>query len=91
MVETREILLPAPSGCTQARLLPRLDGMEFYSEDGRETVSVYYDRGNDDSKWSKPGTWYGSVDRIDIDGHIWSRSLGRMVQDDFGQLVKVAQ
>ena len=90
-VGTRAILLPAPSGPLKARVLVFHEGMEFCSEDGRETVTVFYDRGNKGLQWSKPGTWYGSVARIDNDGHTWMRSLDRMVQDDFGQLVEVAQ
>lgn len=38
----------------------------------------------------KPGIWYGSESLIDVNGTIWSRSLGDHVQDDFGMLVRVA-
>lgn len=34
------------------------------------------------------GIWYGTEDRTDEQGSRWSRSLGRHVQDDFGNLVK---
>jgi hypothetical protein len=36
------------------------------------------------------GTWYGCETRTDNEGREWTRSTGRMVQDDFGMLVQVA-
>lgn len=41
-------------------------------------------------KHFKPAAWYGSEDRLDAAGRLWSRSLGRFVCDDFGALVEVA-
>lgn len=36
------------------------------------------------------GAWYGYESRTDNEGREWTRPTGRMVQDDFGMLVKVA-
>jgi hypothetical protein len=35
------------------------------------------------------GIWYGYEERTDEQGNEWTRRLGRHVQDDFGNLVKV--
>lgn len=54
---------------------------------GRE-ITLYRTRGKD-PKYSHlvPGTWYGSESRTDLQGERWSRSLPRMVVNDFGDLV----
>ena len=36
-----------------------------------------------------PGVWYGSEQRLDAMGHVWERTLGDHVCDDFGVLVPV--
>lgn len=38
----------------------------------------------------KPGTWAGTETRKDASGQSWGRSVGRLVCNDFGDLVEVA-
>lgn len=53
--------------------------------------AAYYQRGLDpESRYPiRPGTWWGSEEMTDASGRTWSRSLGRLVMDDFGFLVEV--
>jgi hypothetical protein len=37
----------------------------------------------------KPGTWFGSEVRKDANGQSWERTVGRLVCNDFGDLVEV--
>lgn len=55
---------------------------------GSMEVSLYRTRGKDPQyAHLRPGTWYGCENRLDGQGERWSRSLPRMVIDDFGDLV----
>lgn len=61
---------------------------EVTSEDGGCEVAMQCSRSPEDKNYA--GVWYGSETRTDDKGRKWVRQLGRMVQDDFGMLVKVA-
>lgn len=46
--------------------------------------------GNPEFPWSRPGIWYGSEERRDMQGRAWKGSLScHYVTNDFGDLVEV--
>lgn len=47
-------------------------------------------RGDPEWKWHRPGVWYGSEERLDMQGRRWKGSLPfNYVTNDFGDLVEV--
>ena len=47
-------------------------------------------RGDPEWGWQRPGIWYGSEERIDMQGRRWKGSLPcHYVTNDFGDLVEV--
>lgn len=56
--------------------------------DGR-TFNVYFEYPGEERAFPIPSTWWGRVYVDDVDGVTWDASLGRMVMDDFGNLVPV--
>lgn len=49
---------------------------------------LYLRRPIEGKHYAVPG-WYGNECRVDQDGRLWSRVMGRMVVNDFGNLVEV--
>lgn len=55
-------------------------------------IALY--RGRPDAASEHPqadGVWWGTEARIDVNGREWSRRIGGLVCDDFGNLVEVAE
>lgn len=50
---------------------------------------VYFEFPGEVKENPRPSTWYGSETVTDLTGCEWSRTIGRMVMDDFGDLVPV--
>ncbi|MFN4360505.1 MAG: hypothetical protein ACK4F4_07255 [Hylemonella sp.] len=56
--------------------------------DGRHW-SVYFEHPGEEGNHPRPFTWWGRVYVEDVHGVTWDAGLGRMVMDDFGDLVPV--
>lgn len=50
---------------------------------------VYFEFPGGDIDRPRPSTWWGTETVTDITGREWTTNLGRMVMDDFGDLVPV--
>jgi hypothetical protein len=88
-----EALVTFPGGKSGLRVhvMRWLDDLAMELSAPGRSVTLYYQRGHDPDRpaSSKPGTWWGSESMTDAAGREWSRSLGRLVMDDFGFLVEV--
>ncbi len=87
-----EVVLNAPGKISVSFFsLGNTEVMEISGEHGLRT-NLYrdYQAPADTRLAFQPGTWWGSENRIDAAGNNWSRALGRLVCNDFGDLVKVA-
>lgn len=84
------IVLPVMTGPRKVHCMDHVDGMSVVSADTLSEATYYRDR---DQQQGKPPTpyWWGCEIRVDTTGRRWSSQLPRMVQDDFGNLVAVAQ
>lgn len=83
------VVLPAtPLGGLRFSESPFFRFYETSSENGACYVRMMCERTPPDSR--NIGVWYGTEVRTDSEGREWTRYIGRMVQDDFGMLVKVA-
>lgn len=83
--------LVLPGGSTPHLNWNESEGYRSYtceSSDGLHYVSMQMERTPDHPSYRN--VWYGSETRTDAQGRRWSASIGQMVQDDFGFLVKVA-
>lgn len=65
------------------------DDLHFEVIRGGTEFNLYFERAHDRSRYAKPGTWYGSENITDTKGKRWTRTLGRMVVDNFGDLVSL--
>ncbi|SFB96186.1 hypothetical protein SAMN05216344_106103 [Polaromonas sp. OV174] len=92
-------LTHSADACTT--LMPICDGrLRFHSAFGGHSIAMiiegsmgearlYRDYQPVDEIDFRPGTWWGSESRVDQQGRSWSSSVGRLVCDDFGNLVEV--
>jgi hypothetical protein len=81
------VLLAQPVG--DLRFHEGID-FRFYeknSKNGARHVRMMCERTPKDAR--SIGIWYGTESRTDSEGREWTHYIGRMVQDDFGMLVKV--
>jgi hypothetical protein len=87
-----EVVLNAPGKISVSFFsVDSTEVMEIRGEHGLKT-NLYrdYQTPADARLAFRPGTWWGSENRIDAAGNNWSRTLGLLVCNDFGDLVKAA-
>lgn len=84
--DAQGIAFPAPSG--EGRVRHASDDRGFGYRRGCIACTIYFTRFKDpEYSHQKPNTWWGSMEMQDASGERWSRSLPRMVMNDFGDLV----
>lgn len=84
------IVLPIPAGHKRIEFDQKRDNISV-SYDYNDQISVYRVRAIDADDHFKADTWWGTEYRLDAQGRRWSCQLPTMVQDDFGNLVAVAE
>jgi hypothetical protein len=97
------VLSPIPSDCrVRFTSIGNDQALEVHSRDyfdgenaGAPTYSctLYRDHFVEEMNrdWLSPHYWRGSENRRDQHGQVWTRTLGLLVTDDFGNLVRVAK
>lgn len=65
------------------------DDLDFEVNGGSARWTLYFYRIPGQEYPKPPCTWWGSEKRTDLEGKTWTRDLGYMVMDDFGDLVSV--
>lgn len=84
--DAQGIAFPAPSG--EGRVRHTSNDCDFVYRRGCIACAIYFTRFKDpEYSHQKPNTWWGSMEMQDASGERWSRSLPRMVMNDFGDLV----
>lgn len=84
------VTFPEGSSGMHVHVIPGLGDLAIELWAAGRSITVYYQRGSEPDRYvNHPGTWWGSERRTDAEGRDWSRSLERMVMDDFGYLVEV--
>jgi hypothetical protein len=65
------------------------DDLDFQVDAGSTRWTLYFYRIPGQEYPKPPCTWWGSEKRTDLEGKTWTRDLGEMVMDNFGDLVSV--
>jgi len=89
MAESEHVTLFNPP-VGQPRVKRLFDDLDFSVRVGDSEWTCYLNRIPEGNYPKPPGTWWGNVEHTDSDGRTWSRSLDRMVTNDFGSLVSCA-
>jgi len=84
--DAQGITFLAPAGV--GRVSHSTDDRGFEYRRGSIACTIYFTRFKDpEYSHQKPNTWWGSMEMQDASGERWTRTLPRMVMNDFGDLV----